>query len=115
MTDHIGKRIPSSSDSRFRPGSTRKYVFPPGGVTFSITTRPPTRTSSTLSCFCTGMRTAGSSASAIGGGASSDDGSCATAAVAAHMRINTATERIERFYLKVEQHLALGGRRLEAA
>ena len=30
--------------------------MPPGGVTLSMTTRPPSRISSTLSSFCTGMR-----------------------------------------------------------
>jgi hypothetical protein len=70
---HIGTCTPSSSESRriqlpLPLVSTRKYGLPPGGVTFSITTRPPWRISSTLSVFCTGMRTLGSSAPENGGG-----------------------------------------------
>src|SRR5919202_150503 len=63
-----------------------------------MTTRPLSRISSTLSPSCTGMRTAGSSASGIGGGGGGSGKlstlSCAAAPSAAHTRRTAAAARM---------------------
>src|ERR1700675_4623050 len=80
--------------------------MPPGGVTLSITTRPPSRVSSTRSPSCGAMRTRGSSATSRirGGGGGSGSGSsfggrcCAQAPVAAAKRTRKNTRRMAGFY-----------------
>src|SRR5688572_16897313 len=86
-----------------------------------MTTRPPWRTSSTLSASCTGMRTTGSpSAGMGGGGGGSGSGSSLGGRLCAWASENersaaTSTPRITSILLEVEQHLALGRRGCEAA
>src|SRR3990167_3144473 len=92
-----------------------------------MTTRPPWRTSSTVAPSGTGMRTRGSSGPEIaGGGGGSGSGSSlgwrccwASAPDATIASARTSRRRMlflgQPILLEVEQHLALGGRGLEAA
>src|SRR5688572_3423344 len=92
--------------------------MPFGGVTLSMTTRPPSRISSTRSPSCGAMRTRGSSAPSriSGGGGGSGNGSsrggrgcCARALAAAPKRSRKSTRRMAGFYSMSKTLLLVDG------
>src|SRR6185369_12056147 len=91
--------------------------MPFGGVTFIMTTRLPSRTSSILSPSCGAMRTRGSSAPSriVGGGGGSGSGSslgggcCARTPAAAVKRTRKRTRRMAGFYPMVNTLLLVDG------